>query len=533
MARRSAPGIELLVLVWAAVGMLSAGYVPVSSFAQAPTATPTLPPGAIRLMRGYGNYDGCTDTRISAERPNSNFGDDPVLVLGMKARASILVRFDLSVIPSDATVHRAVLQLQVANYGQRPDRPIIAATFPVSRTWDERQATWLRATDEEEWGAPGCTDTSIDRSPVATDEQEIYELGWYEWDITSAVRMWVQDPASNHGVLVQQINPDVGGEYDIRASEFTDIFRRPAITIEIQEPTPTLTVTPRPTDTATPTPTVTSTTSPTPTATATVTATVVTPTATGTPTITQTPVVSPTVTATATPTRSLDTVFNVFLPKMMKGSITQCIDYGMVWNEEFDGDLSQWQTSLSGGRATVSGGVLHMTTDPSRQRFPLIWNNSLFDAVSDDYVCEIRFRYENMTVYGTTIALNTVPFDGSRREAVQPIAAGTEDVLSIHHVVSPNVNVFRFDATVLGSQVAWQERPQDTNWHIARLVVEPGGRHSLLMDGRLVWTQVSSIRPISIFIGNPTVQPWAGNWTELLVDYVRVFTCRQFGRLAR
>jgi len=93
------------------------------------------------FQQGVDGYAGCADTRISEENPNTNFGHAE-LVLGMRGRASILMRFDVSSIPGYARIEEATFSLFVSNFGQRDSLPIIAATYPVSRTWNEMQATW-------------------------------------------------------------------------------------------------------------------------------------------------------------------------------------------------------------------------------------------------------------------------------------------------------------------------------------------------------------------------------------------------------
>ena len=35
----------------------------------------------------------------------------------------------------------------------------------------------------------------------------------------------------------------------------------------------------------------------------------------------------------------------------------------------------------------------------------------------------------------------------------------------------------------------------------------------------------SAVRPISTYIGNPTIQVWPGPWTQLYVDYIRISRC--------
>jgi len=225
--------IALCVLVG-----LASGFVLVRAHAVVQSSTET-----VEFRQGLNGYMGCTDTRISQENPTKNMGDGE-LILGMKGQASSLIRFDVSSIPAGATVQEAALSLAVVNYGQRGPEAVIAGAFVVTRTWEEMQATWIKATNLENWGLPGCNSTSSDRSPTSLDSESIYEVGWYTWSLTSAVQMWVQDPASNKGVILRQLNIAIGGEYDIRQSEFPGLEMRPVLFVTYTLGTPTPSATP-------------------------------------------------------------------------------------------------------------------------------------------------------------------------------------------------------------------------------------------------------------------------------------------------
>jgi len=252
---------------------------------------------SVIFRQGENGYTGCADTRISAENPYSNFGDAE-LILGGKGRVNIVIRFDVSSLPSNAIIHEATLSLKVVNYGQRPSDPVIMGIFAVTRAWEEMEATWYKATNADDWGLPGCNDVYSDRSADALDSQAIFELGWYSWDITSAAQHWVQDHASNKGVVIQQTNLEVGGEYDIRESEYNGQYVRPLLTVKyfLATPTPPVTNTPTASPTATPLSTATATQTATPT---------------GIPTHT------PTEIPTTTPTR-LPIVHRLYFPKVRK-----------------------------------------------------------------------------------------------------------------------------------------------------------------------------------------------------------------------
>jgi hypothetical protein len=244
MGKTSTGSIRLVVIILCITGGLTGGLL-LNAVGMRSSAQDGVQTAVFR--QGQAGYTGCVDTRISEENPHANFGNGE-LILGMKGRVGTLIRFDVSSIPANAIVQQAGLSLFVHNYGQRTV-PIIAAAYPVIRTWEEMEATWFKATDSDDWGLPGCNDTTDDRSPTPLDHETIYDRDqWRTWDVTAAAQVWVQDAASNKGVLIQQTNKEVGGEYDVRHSEYPGVDVRPYLTITytLGTPTPTQPPTPAP-----------------------------------------------------------------------------------------------------------------------------------------------------------------------------------------------------------------------------------------------------------------------------------------------
>jgi hypothetical protein len=451
---------------------------------------------SLRLQQGVDGYIGCSDTRISSESPDANFGDKE-LVLGMKGEVGVLIRFDVSAIPSNALIEEAELSLYVSNIGQRPADAAICATYPVTRPWNEMQATWYKASDFNWWGLAGCNDITTDRSPVPTDQQAIYDFGrWYDWDVASAVQEWVRDAASNRGLLIQQTNIKVGGEYDIRESEYPGPETRPVLWVRYVLATPT------PTSTSTPT-------------------------ATASPTSTSTPTSTPDATPTTIPATG-DHV--IYLPMVTKDFPLKCVQWAYTFQEEFqDSALNGWSVSLAGGQQQVRDSVIRLWTQQSMDRFPLVWRNDVFEGAGEDFELEARFRHSDFTAYGTTLAINSGPYAGSRIPSSQTLPSGIEDILSIHHVVDRTGGVYRFGVSMLRDAVVWNGTPGDQDWHVVRVTLEQGQFYTLYMDGQRVGSVRSSLQPRSVYIGNPTIQPFFGGWTQLHVDYIRISRCAEWG----
>jgi hypothetical protein len=187
--------------------------------------------------------------------------------------------------------------------------------------------------------------------------------------------------------------------------------------------------------------------------------------------------------------------------------------------------------SLAGGQQQVSNGIIHQWTEPLSNDFPLIWRNDLFTGAGDDFLFEARFRHSDFTAYGTTIALNSASFDGTRFPAGQGLPAGIENMLSIHHVVTQG-GVMRFDITMFSDRpdaVVWRGTPGDSNWHKVQITLEQGDVYTLYVDNERAGSVRSTVRPRSVFIGNPTAQFYFGGWTQIYVDYIRISHCADWG----
>jgi hypothetical protein len=101
-------------------------------------------------------------------------------------------------------------------------------------------------------------------------------------------------------------------------------------------------------------------------------------------------------------------------------------------------------------------------------------------------------------------------------------------MLNIHHVVDPVGGIYRFEISMLKGAVKWVGTPGDQDWHVVRVTLE-SDLFTLYVDGQPVGSVSSSVIPRSIYIGNPTIQPFFGSWTQLHVDYIRISRCMEWG----
>lgn len=268
----------------------------------APTGTPVAGYVDLILRQDLRGYTGFADTFIS-DWDTGFFCTDPYLRLRSGNIKNILLSADLTALPGGVQlppgteIISATLTLYQTGGG---DNGFIGQVYEVLRDWTCSQANFDRASSGIPWGLPGCDLEDVDRSDQPVSQRTInptwacFPNGYpFDFDITALVRKWVNDPGSNHGLLLMSHLPPAA-EFRFNSSDNGDQNTRPRIFIRYR---PASTATPTATPTRTGTPTVT----PTPTGTSVVT---LTPTATATPsqTPTQTPTQTPVATATATAT---------------------------------------------------------------------------------------------------------------------------------------------------------------------------------------------------------------------------------------
>ena len=232
-----------------------------------------------------------------------------------------LVAFNLSSIPSNATVTAASLNLFLVKMG--PVAPGNMTVHKASRDWGEgnsnagspgghgapaqtNDATWLHNFfNTSFWTTPGGDFSAAPSATAFVEVEGVYHV-WSSPGLIADVQAWVSNPASNFGWAIIGNEIDPGSAAKFGTSEHGTSINRPRLdvtfTTSTPTPTPTATATVAPTPTpATPTPTP-ATPTPSPTLTSTPTPTLspgVTPSP--TPLVTVTPTPTPTISATPTP----------------------------------------------------------------------------------------------------------------------------------------------------------------------------------------------------------------------------------------
>ncbi len=305
-----------------------------------PTPTPTETPAPTETPT-----PGCTTTISLAPLKDNTLYEEPSGTLsngkgiylyagatGVSGLRRGLIAFDLSGIPSGATITDATLSMYVSKSGPSSAAVDISLS-KVLQDWGEGtsnagapggdgapatpgDATWLHTFyDSDFW-----TNEGGDFSPTASASTAITTINTtYSWSgsgLLADLQSWVANPSSNFGWVIRANEDDLGSAKRLDSREHAT--HPPSLTITYQAPctpTPTPTETPGPTETPTPTET------PAPTPTETPTPEPPTPTPTETPAPTETPTPTPE-TPTPTPTPIPDV--------QISGSLVYCSDPGLA-----------------------------------------------------------------------------------------------------------------------------------------------------------------------------------------------------------
>lgn len=205
---------------------------------------------SIVLQHGEKGYEGVTDTYINENSPTLEKDDDLFMQADNDPDMAALIKWDLSLIPSNAIVTNVTLGLRTAA-GTPSSSSTNFEIYPLNRTWDPANTNWEYATASDKWGVSNSNPTGGVKT--ATDYENLV-LGRYEGQYSNAffdavnngtnmktkVQAWVGGTATNNGFLIRDYGAADGGAGTLRvySSEYTLISYRPKLTIYYYIPLP-------------------------------------------------------------------------------------------------------------------------------------------------------------------------------------------------------------------------------------------------------------------------------------------------------
>ena len=184
-------------------------------------------------------YDGTMDAYIREASPDTVYGLETTLQAdgsepsGTETDMSILLGWDLSSIPTNAIVQDASFELEVTNASSGP-----YYCYPLLRGWDETQVTWNQAASAAPWGSPGADAGSDSDGQALLCTVSAGSTGSLTVNLTAEglaqVQSWVNDPSSNHGMLITDPNNSNGADFHSRES--SNALARPRLNVTYRVP---------------------------------------------------------------------------------------------------------------------------------------------------------------------------------------------------------------------------------------------------------------------------------------------------------
>lgn len=211
-------------------------HTPTATPTPTDTATPTATPLTVSLVLqpGVDGYDGLEDTYLSRSGETLNFGEASTLSLSGAGTMKTLLRFALPLLPEGAQLQKATLSLFTVR--RVTEEALLTQAYELQRPWSEGEATWLQAASGEPWAQAGCAGEGTDyAAPVVATATLSTDQAWCDWDVTEAVRGWLETPATNRGLLLWS----QGGEatrYNLASSEHPYPSLRPRLTLTYTMP---------------------------------------------------------------------------------------------------------------------------------------------------------------------------------------------------------------------------------------------------------------------------------------------------------
>lgn len=213
-------------------------------------AVPALAQTTVTFRQGSNGYAGAMDTYIDQFMPNDFYGGvERVEIRHWDAseKMNVLISFDVSSLPSNATVTSASLTLyNIRTRGQNGDVPVLGR---VTSAWNN-QSTWSMGVPTVAASGVTCPPVTGYAEDPATPPpaSEAYVIT----GLAALVQGWRTTPGTNYGVM---LSCTTNLNLRFASSEYSTVAVRPQLSVTYTTPNmtppPTVTVTSPPSTTTT------------------------------------------------------------------------------------------------------------------------------------------------------------------------------------------------------------------------------------------------------------------------------------------
>jgi hypothetical protein len=159
------------------------------------------------------------DSWLNGSLTTTNYGSTTTMRVDFTSTAPgngrAVVKFDLSSIPSGATVTGVTLHLTVTGASSKGSTRSVGV-YSLTRDWVESQVTWTRAQTGTNWTTLGGDYTAT--ALATTSVTGLAQYSWTSASLITAVQGWVTTPANNYGLLLGNGSTTSTGRKDFGTS---------------------------------------------------------------------------------------------------------------------------------------------------------------------------------------------------------------------------------------------------------------------------------------------------------------------------
>ena len=218
-------------------------FTATATLTSSPTSTPTNTPSS-GVLTYSAQPDGAAgvDTYLFSSSATTNFGTDVAMGIGENNSATGrvargLIKFDLSSIPSNATIVSATLSLWTASDLSDNDR--ILRVYRLKVPFDESQATWNLARTGASWQSPGASGVN-DRETLDIGSMQILAsepIGVQKQISLSPAKVQelVNGIFANNGFLLA-MDTELNDRFNYKSSDTSTAANRPMLVIQYTLP---------------------------------------------------------------------------------------------------------------------------------------------------------------------------------------------------------------------------------------------------------------------------------------------------------
>ncbi len=187
------------------------GIVSIASAVKTDVVSTEMNDNIKKSSRDIKTFTPTDDVSIKEYTPNQNYATSYLVVrnryggTGAGYEDDVLIKFDISELPSNVKIKSATLALFYYKWSEHPPDGRPLTLYRITSDWDENTVTWN-------------TRPSYDPVVVSTVIVQDSPNVWMKWDVTSDVEKFVKGEETNHGWQI--MDETYWGWYDIPATWF-------------------------------------------------------------------------------------------------------------------------------------------------------------------------------------------------------------------------------------------------------------------------------------------------------------------------